>query len=84
MMKKTILKVVLGAVFCLPLVLTSCNDVFGQMDNASTETKLTVTYYVWDPTEQKLVEKTSTDDVTVITSSTTSWWPLLCKRECDD
>lgn len=81
MMKKSILKVVLGAVFCLPLVLTSCNDVFGQMDNASTETKLTVTYYVWDPTEQKLVEKTSTDDVTVITSSTTSWSGLCFVNE---
>lgn len=81
MMKKSILKVVLGAVFCLPLVLTSCNDVFGQMDNASTETKLTVTYYVWDPTEQKLVEKTSTDDVNVITSSTTSWSGLCFVNE---
>ena len=73
------LKHLLGGalLLALPLSLTSCNDIIGDLDNPisspSTPSTPAIKYLVWNTSTEQLEEKELPSDYTSMTATTTEW-----------
>lgn len=73
------LKHLLGGalLLALPLFLTSCNDIIGDLDNPisspSTPSAPAIKYLVWNTSTEQLEEKELPSDYTSMTATTTEW-----------